>query len=436
MQSRLAAATMTDSRAAHDADGAQGAGRAQAGRVWPRMEIADVPRVLRWGAGLALALGLMLRLDAIRSNMAFMGSWCDGADYWDLAKNLARGWGLVTTDGVCGLPPGPSHHFSPLWPAVESLFIRALGPELATAQVAAFSMSLGMVAIVYWTTRDLFGDGAALLVAAAQSLEWSSMYFGSLNFAENLLIAMLALTLWALLRSVRDGPRWTVAAGAFAGLGYLTKAEMSYFFLLAIAGGVAWRLLHGGRRALFNRHYALGALAFLAFFVPWSVRNLWLFWDGTAAGLVESWQTAPLIGDMIQSAAGRPVAWMRATAEIVPVTVLGVAVSTLPLLPSLRLARLRVRDEGLSLLWISAAVLVFIGLAMAGVFRLVEHRGAFWGAQMRFLAPALVLVWWSVVGFGGPVATRRWAVVFALNLWLALAMPFLVRTIFHERSGA
>ncbi len=61
----------------------------------------------------------------------------------------------------------------------------------------------------------------------------------SLGFAEALVAMLFVLTVWAILKSLKR-TRYIVWAGLFAGLGFLAKASLGYFFFAGLAG-LLWR---------------------------------------------------------------------------------------------------------------------------------------------------------------------------------------------------
>ena len=179
---------------------------------------------------------------------------------------------------------GPSHHFAPALAIIEGTFIGFLGETANAIVLPLLLISLGAVLVAWWTTRNLFGGDAGLLVGAAVSLEWTGVFFGTWHgYSENLVMITFTLTMWAILRALRND-RFLPLAGLFAGFGYLSKASMGWFFLLAGVGGLMWRMLYRGHAVLLNRWYLAAIAIFAVPVLVWSSRNLSLFWDGTLIG--------------------------------------------------------------------------------------------------------------------------------------------------------
>jgi 4-amino-4-deoxy-L-arabinose transferase-like glycosyltransferase len=69
-------------------------------------------------------------------------------------------------------------------------------------------------------------------------------------------------------------PRWWLAAGAVAGLGTADNHQPGFFAVAVIVGA----FLSGGRRLIFNRWFAAGAVIGVAFVVPdlwWRAQHGW-----------------------------------------------------------------------------------------------------------------------------------------------------------------
>ena len=181
-----------------------------------------------------------------------MLSTCDGRAYYTLAVSWAHGRGLYIDDPQtvqqCAghLEIGPSHHFAPALAVIEGTFIGMLGETVTAIVLPLLLISWGAVLVAWWATRNLFGSDAGLLVGAAVSLEWTGVFFGTWHgYSENLVVITFTLTMWAILRALRDD-RFLLLAGLFASVGYLSKASMGWFFLLAGAGGLLWRVVYRG----------------------------------------------------------------------------------------------------------------------------------------------------------------------------------------------
>ncbi|MFO1534126.1 MAG: ArnT family glycosyltransferase [Thermoplasmatota archaeon] len=404
------------------------AGQAQ-GPQARRSSLAPSLRTLAWTV---LVLGLLLRTAPNVVDPGKAAVACDANAYRALAESLAAGKGFTFDNPK--LPPhcppaqGPSHHWGPLLPMVEAAFILPLGPTLLALNAALVTLSLLTVAAAYWTTRDLFGPDAGLLVGAAVAVEWTSLVFGSrLGYSENLVLLTFVLTLWAILRSLRD-ERFILLAGAFAGLGYLSKASMGWFFLIAGFGGLAWRVLHHGPRALRNRWY-LGAIALFATLAGlWNLRNLLLFWDGTPGGLLVDWQTSAYNAHVFAEAFHQPDRLLLGLTRRLPVLAIGLFLPLAFLLkPIGQEVRARYREEAASGLVLAAAIVFLLGWLFASAYWVVENTRFWWADPIRYVAPALVPLLWLVCGRPGSAQRPLdWGFLYASSLAaLAISRFFL-----------
>lgn len=218
---------------------------------------------LRLIAFAALAGGLLLRTFGLLLNPDAPLVDCDGRASFVMGMAWAQGRGLYLDDPalleLCALfgleELGPAHHFALGLALIEGSFFTLVGNATLALVVPLLLISWLAVAAVWWTTRNLYGGDAALLTSAAVSLEWTGILFGTWKgFSENLVVIALTLTIWAVLRALHDD-RFMLAAGFFAGVGYISKASLGPIFLIAGLGGLVWRLLFRGRRVLLNGWY-------------------------------------------------------------------------------------------------------------------------------------------------------------------------------------
>lgn len=322
----------------------------------------------------ALFTGLFIRALPLIVNPTRLLTTCDGRAYYTLALSWAQGKGLYIDDPqtvlqcAVHLEIGPSHHFAPALGILEGTFIVLMGESVTTIAVPLLLISVGAVVVAWWTTRNLFGSDAGLLVGAAVSLEWTGIFFGTWHgYSENLVIITFTLTIWAILKALRDD-RYLLPAGFFAGLGYLSKASIGWFFLLAGLGGLVWRMLVRGRRVLFNRWY-LGAIAIFALPVLiWSYRNISLFWDGTPTGLLDAWQTSAVQARFTAAAFQRPDLLLIGLVGKLPVLLVLLLLPFLPLLRGFAEPLRRWKEEEVSGLWLSVGLVFVLGWFFAGAF--------------------------------------------------------------------
>ncbi|MEP7378443.1 MAG: glycosyltransferase family 39 protein [Chloroflexota bacterium] len=384
-------------------------------------------RGLRWIAITAFALGLAVRTVPLVLKPDAPLTTCDGRAYHTLALNLVAGNGLTYDDPVtvaqCGthLTLGPSHHYAPGRAFVEAPFIALLGNTTLALVLPLLLLSWGAVFVAWWTTRDLYGGDAGLLAAAAVSLEWTGALFGTwVGYAENLVIITFTLTLWAIVRALKDD-RFLVLAGLFAGAGYLSKASLGWFFLIAGLGGFVWRLLYRGIGVLKNRWYWAAIAVFGLIFAVWGLRNLSLFWDGTASGLLDSWQTSDVQAQFVAAALGQPSELALGLAGKLPILVIGLALGFLPLLGGFRQSLREWKREDVSGLWLAIGLVFVLGWFFAGVFWVSERTNLLWADAIRYVMPAQIPLLWLLLRDGQPQRRLPWALSFVIMLAMTFA---------------
>jgi 4-amino-4-deoxy-L-arabinose transferase-like glycosyltransferase len=387
---------------------------------------------LRVIALLALGAGLVIRVLPLTVNPDRLLTTCDGRAYYTLALSWAQGKGLFVDDPVTvqaclgHLVIGPSHHFAPALAIIEGTFMSVMGATTATVVVPLLLISLGAVVVAWWTTRDLFGGDAGLLVGAAVSLEWTGVFFGTWHgYSENLVVIAFTLTMWAILKALRDD-RYLLLAGLFAGVGYLSKASIGWFFLLAGLGGLVWRVMYRGAAVLRNRWYLAAIAVFAIPVLIWSYRNISLFWDGTPLGLLDAWQTSEVQARFTGQAFQEPVQLLVGLVGKLPILLGGLLLPFLPLLPGFRDSVRRWKEEDVSGLWLSVALVFVLGWFFAGAFWVVEQTSLLWGDPIRYVAPAQIPLLWLLVRSGGRASTIGWALSYAILLVMALRMNVLL----------
>ncbi|MBM6401580.1 ArnT family glycosyltransferase [Phycicoccus sonneratiae] len=121
-----------------------------------------------------------------------------------------------------------------LW--VMALSVRLLGLSSFAMLLPQVLMGVGTVAAVHASVRRWFGHGGALLAGAAMALTPVAVLMFRFNNPDALLTLLMALAVWATLRSLESGSyRWIALAGAFTGLGFLTKTLQVLLVVPAVA---------------------------------------------------------------------------------------------------------------------------------------------------------------------------------------------------------
>src|SRR6267143_1686047 len=95
-------------------------------------------------------------------------------------------------------------------------------------------------------------------------------------------------------------------AGIFAGITYLTKGVMGWFFIVGGLAGLAWRFYYMRWKVFSDRYYLVAIGIFGAFVGFWSARNLALFWDGSTKGALTAWQSSAFFAAASQTALSHP----------------------------------------------------------------------------------------------------------------------------------
>jgi len=345
-------------------------------------------------------LGLILRL--LAPHWATVAS--DGGAYWAAAQSIAHGhgfwmpWGSAASTGGAG---SWMHHYPPAWPTALAVGAWLGWPAWATS-LAWSTLGAAAVAAMAW---NLYGPRWAILTGAVAltlpRLTWTT----ATGFSEPFLVAVFCGTLWALRRSLTQ-PRFTILAGALASLGFLTKATMGPFFLIAVAGGMAWRLRHHGPRSLLEPHYLAGGSIFATTVALWTWRNLATFgWP--------NWTTSTHNDNLVHAALQHPGLAAYAAAVKLPFFVAFLA--GYAWLVQWRRRRL---TESAEVMLLGAALTVFLGWLMASIYWVGEATSLFWLDNERYVVLAAIPLLWCAAELKLRVTTPRAAAWFTLALLL------------------
>jgi len=206
----------------------------------------------------------------------------DGADYLDIATNLADGFGVAVTEPspVTGeLAPRITARRPPLFPLAASVLIRLFPRDPESGHVylivllAQALLDALTVLLVYVLAREFGGARCGLVAAAGYALNFYVIQQTGQFMTETLFIFLQTAALVALCVGLRLESRAALAWGAgglLLGLATLTRPVILFFPLWV----VAWLLVQKRHEW---RRWAIPAAAFLVVFaltlVPWSVRN-------------------------------------------------------------------------------------------------------------------------------------------------------------------
>jgi hypothetical protein len=394
----------------------------------------------------AVAAGVVLRL-LVPFMMDFRS---DGDTYvamghaWMRLHEFVMPYGDVTTWG----PTDPQHsnHYPPAYPFYLGVVFSLFGYGLMQAKLAAVLVSLAALAAVYFTTRDLYGKVPAALVAGLLAVEPHLLWVTGAGFSENMVLLFFALTMWAIMRSLRDD-RYIVLAGLFAALAYLSRASVGYFFVVAGGGGFLWRFYYRRWKLFTNYWYMLAILVFGAVALAWAWRNVSLFgWAEESFSLfgqtwtfgVPRWETSSYTRWINDYAASHPDLLRRALVAKVPFFLLMAGWYALPFLPEWWRATKRVREEETSALWLSVLLVFVIAWAISALFWTYEQSPMYWYDNHRYVVIGLLPLGWLLVREADlrKASARLRYVLLALSLFAACGAVVLSPVKFSDLRAA
>lgn len=350
----------------------------------------------------------------------------DGAVYGEMAYSLLRNGEFIMPLGEfwsASWLPTYSHHYSPAYPMFLAPFVAAGGLTPLTLKAGAFVSAILLMAVAYWTTRDLYGKDKAVLVTAALSVDPVLILMSSKGYSENFLTLVFVLTMWAILKSLTDA-RYMVLAGLFAGIAYLTKGVLGWFFLIAGFAGLAWRFHYLGWRVFKDRYYIAAIGIFAGFVVGWATRNLAHFWDGSAARLLNAWQSSEYFSLATQQALAHPLDLAFILIVRIPLyTGFFLVIGIFWLRDFRRMPK--ISDEHYSGLWLSLGLTYALAWIIAGVLWTLERTPIFWLDQIRYVVLANPIILWLIVKdakIEAPVFRKKYAATVAALLVVAVLL--------------
>ena len=353
----------------------------------------------RWRPTLAtvlwalVAVGIVFRVASFWSHHVF---W-DAAYHIQMGRGFAQGdnfvlpWGDPFSPAGSGYVPGPSHHYSPLYPMYLGAFYAAFGYSMAITRVAAILMSIACLAAIYLTSRDLLGGDKALVVTAVLALDPTLLVTGRDLMPEPMVLALFVITMWAIVRGIEDD-RYMLVAALCAGGGYLSKSSVGALFIIAGVGGFVWRFAYIRWGVFRRKHYLAAIVVFLSIVGAWSLRNISTFgWP--------NWQTSPYLDRALRFAFHQGGEFVVALAITVPFFAAIILSYAGYWLPWARSSLRKVRRERTSALWLSVGLVIVISLWFSASLAIYEGTDLVLhsATRARYLVLALPPLLWAVM---------------------------------------
>ncbi len=228
-----------------------------------------------------LVLAFLLRLAAgwiWQSRLGEKFGMGDTESYWQLGKAIARGEPYEYGDIQARVfrTPGYPALLAPILLLTDD---RQTAVLLARGEAALFG-TLAVLA-VWWLTRLLFDDRAAMLAAVLATFYPGAIVLGVLILSEAPFcpLILLQLVLWVVACKAPSGGRrtlWGFAAGLAAGAATLMRPSWLLFTPFAVVVGILASLIAGKRERGFIRHLTIASsmlLGLVLAMLPWWIRN-------------------------------------------------------------------------------------------------------------------------------------------------------------------
>ena len=223
----------------------------------PLPDHARVALALALALLLALALGLrVVHLADVARSPFFARPMIDGQAYDTWAQAIRA-----------GTAPARPFYQDPLYPYLLALLYAVFGHQYLAVYILQLLLGLAVTALIFDTARRLFDFRAGVAAGFFAAVYPVFIFYEGMVEKTALAVFLLALTLWATIRSLRPGRwPWPLLAGAALGLAALVRAN-----LLAFAPLLVLALALRGTPRL--RSALLAAAAVLAVIAPVAIRN-------------------------------------------------------------------------------------------------------------------------------------------------------------------
>jgi hypothetical protein len=198
-----------------------------------------------------IIIGIILRVVAF-----FVIAAGDDAGYYVMrGKSVADGKGFYNPFGDSTRSPDlePTHS-STLSKTPYSVYLAAyyylFDSSYLVSKIATVILSCIALFVVYYCSKDLFDKDKALIIMAVFSLDGILILWGARIQAEDLVFLLFTLTLWSLLKSVKD-QRYIPVSIILISIFLLSKVYVWYIYLPCIVTLYLW-LYSFRKRAIFK----------------------------------------------------------------------------------------------------------------------------------------------------------------------------------------
>jgi 4-amino-4-deoxy-L-arabinose transferase-like glycosyltransferase len=282
-----------------------------------------------------------------------------------------------------------SHHFSPAFAFYMAGFYRLFGYDFLVIKIASITLSLIFLLTTYLTTKSLYSKDKALVVCAFFSVYYPLIWSTRAVYSENMVLIFFTITMWAIIKGIEDD-RYMVWAGLFAGLGYLTKASIGYFFIIAGGMGFLWRFYYLRWGVFRKKYYLLAIGIFLTIVGLWSYRNMIHFG-------FPNWETSYWVAHVTDYALGHPSEYLpNILFSAITFMILFLTLSIF--FPrELRATIKHAKEEHYSGLWLAVFIVLLIGIFISGAFATVESISVFTPDRIRYIIAAFIPLSWLIV---------------------------------------
>ncbi len=186
---------------------------------------------------LLLAAAAALAASSLRASRAHPFPIYDEAATLELSREFSRegGGAAQVAAYLSGRCREDNRH--PLYSMLSAPFMDGTIFDFARAKLVSLACALALLAAVFWSCREIWGEGVALAAAAAVALMPETAGLSQEAAADILFAALYAAAVF-LPETLGEGPAAWGAFGALAGLAYLAKGDGHFLLLAALVASL------------------------------------------------------------------------------------------------------------------------------------------------------------------------------------------------------
>ena len=253
-------------------------------------------------------------------------------------------------------------------------------------KIAVILLSILLLIIVYLTTQNLYNYRVGLIITAITALDMQLILSTKMGYSENMVVLFFILTIWSLLKGIKQNDRYIILAGLFAGLTLISKTAITpLFILIGLIGFIIWRFIYMQWDLFKNKNYLISLIIFLIII---SIRYI-LMLNTVQGGFPKELILHSF--DFIQILPFK-LFWI----------LLLISIYSIFWIPELKNTLTKVKDEYYSCIWLIIISFTLMTILITSIIPLIEdydwHYSIFREDNLRYVVLLYVPLMWLAIG--------------------------------------